>query len=134
MTANIDDGAKEKAEQGVDALSHVALVTGDTAWAADFAKIAAPFGARISRLTEPEQIPASVIGEYSSVVFAGDRFDGASLEALHAGRTPFLVVAEPQIDAVRKNLENIRPLNLVRPSTNSAAEALHRLISYGAMR
>lgn len=122
------------AGQGIDALGHVALVSGDAGWSASFAALGAHFGMRMSRLTGAEEIAASVIGTYSSVIFAGDGFDGAWLETPHAERTPFLVVADPRSAAVRSNLENVRPLNLIRPSANSAAEALHRLISYGAMR
>lgn len=126
-------GGDDAANAGIDALCHVALVTGDNAWAASFATLAAPFGARISRLSGPDEIAASVVGDYSSVIFAGDCFNSTCLEGLHGERTPFLVIADPQMKEFRQNLENIRPLNLIRPAENSAAEALHRLISYGAM-
>lgn len=128
------DGGDDGGKAGIDALGHVALVTEDAAWVASFAALAASFGAHISRLSGPDEMTAGVIGEYSSVIFAGDRFDGAHLERLHGERRPFLVIADPKLEKVRQNLENIRPLNLIRPSANSPAEALHRLISYGAMR
>jgi hypothetical protein len=113
---------------------HVAVVTGDTGWVMSFAALAGPFGLRVSHLSEPEEIADSIIGEYSSVIFTGDRFDSAALEELHGERKPFLVVADPGSEKVRENLENIRPLNLVWPAAHSPAEALHRLISYGALR
>lgn len=132
--ARLGDGNDQTTDAGIDVLGHVALVMGDAAWASAFAALSAPFGARISRLSGPDEVTASVVGDYSSVIFAADRFDNACLESLHGGRTPFLVIADPQLKNVRQNLENIRPLNLIPPSRDSAAEALHRLISYGAMR
>lgn len=130
----LGDGGDDAANTGIDALGHVALITGDAAWSASFAALSAPFGARISRLSGPEEMAESVVGGYSSVIFAGDKFDSACLERLHDERIPFLVVADPQLKNVRQNLENIRPLNLIRPTGSAAAEVLHRLISYGAMR
>lgn len=132
----ISAGNESGGEQadGIGVLRHVAVVAADRNWASSFAALAGPFGGQVSVFDGQHYFAGEESENYSAVVLAGSGVDHARLEALHEARTPFMVIADPQQDPVRQCLENIRPFNLVRPAPNSATEALHRLISYGAIQ
>lgn len=127
--------AREDSEGSADALRHVAVIAGDETWASRFTALAAPLGAQVSFFADWKGISTADIenGCYSAIVIADARVDPAFVKCLNDGRLPFLVVTDSAEAVLGDYPEDIRPFNIIAPADDAAAEALHRLVAFGAV-